>query len=110
MENKDGQHFYESQISSVLEQQGVTRSTMMGFPCLRNDGDFFASCDHKTGDLIVKLTRDRVNDLIRAGTGKSFSPAGRPFKEWVMISNRDEKVWSDLLNEAHKLSQKRKAM
>ncbi len=50
---------------------------MMGFPCLRFAGAFFASCDHRTGDLIVKLSRDRVAQLIAEGIGKPFAP-GRP--------------------------------
>ena len=39
----------------LLDQAGVTRSTMMGFPCLRLHGDFFATCDRRNGDLVVKL-------------------------------------------------------
>lgn len=50
----------------LLEQAGVTRSTMMGFPCLRLDGDFFASCDHRTGELVVKLDEQRVSALDEA--------------------------------------------
>jgi hypothetical protein len=36
----------------------------MVFPCLGVAGAFFASCDHRTGDLIVKLSRDRVQELV----------------------------------------------
>jgi len=42
----------------LLRRAGVTRSTMIGFPCLRLDGDFFASCDHRTGELVVKLNEE----------------------------------------------------
>lgn len=52
---------------------------MMGFPCLRVDGAFFASCDHRSGDLIVKLPEARVRELIAEKTGKPFAPAGRIF-------------------------------
>jgi hypothetical protein len=38
----------------LLERPDVTRSTMMGFPCLRIHNAFFASCDHRTGDLVGK--------------------------------------------------------
>lgn len=31
----------------------ITRA--MGFPCPRVAGAFFASCDHRAGDLIVRL-------------------------------------------------------
>jgi len=33
---------------------------MMGLPCLRLDGAFFASCDRRTGDLLVKLPEAHV--------------------------------------------------
>ena len=72
----------------------------MGFPCLRSDGQFFASCDHRTGDLIVKLPRDRVAELIDTGVGKPFAPAGRVFREWVLVEDRDETRWAALMDEA----------
>ena len=53
---------------------------MMGFPCLRIDGAFFASLDHRTGHLIIKLPADRVDELVDVGTGQSFAPNGRRFK------------------------------
>jgi hypothetical protein len=51
---------------------------MMGFPCLRVSGAFFASCDHRSGDLIVKLPRHRVEQLIRAGAGKPLPLRAEP--------------------------------
>jgi hypothetical protein len=73
---------------------------MMGFPCLRVSGAFFASCDHRSGDLIVKLPRDRVQQLIHAGAGKPFAPAGRTFGEWIVIDDRDPARWAGLIDEA----------
>ena len=53
----------------LLGRADVTRSTMMGLPCLRWNGAFFASCDRRTGDLLVKLAETRVDELVglRAG-------------------------------------------
>jgi len=51
----------------MLGQPGVTRSTMMGLTCLRWNGAFFASCDRRTGNLLVKLASTRVDDLDRIG-------------------------------------------
>ena len=62
----------------LLGQPGVTRSTMMGLPCLRWNDAFFASCDRRTGDLLVKLAETRVDDLVAAGRAEPFAPAGRP--------------------------------
>lgn len=92
--------FFDDVAVTLLAQPGVSPGTMMGFPCLRVDGNFFASCDHRTGDLIVKLPRDRVEEIIKAGGGKPFAPAGRTFREWVLVENRDETSWAALMAEA----------
>jgi hypothetical protein len=79
---------------------GAEKSTMMGLPCLRIEGEFFASMDRETGDLIVKLPADDVSALIDAGTAEPFAPAGRRFREWALIPSRDEGQWQDLLRQA----------
>lgn len=73
----------------------------MGFPCLRVDGDFFASADHRSGDLIIKLPAERVQVLIDKGVGQDFAPAGHKFREWVLIADRDADSWKMLISEAH---------
>lgn len=73
---------------------------MMGFPCLRQQGVYVASCEPSSGDLVVKLPADRVRELIDGSTGEVFAPAGRPFREWVKISRRDAALWRELLDEA----------
>ena len=92
--------FFHEMSATVLTRPDVATGTMMGFPCLRVAGAFFASCDHRTGDLIVKLPRDRVEQLIADGVGKPFTPAGRTFREWVLIDDRDETRWTALIDEA----------
>jgi hypothetical protein len=92
--------FFKKVTGAALERRDVTAGTMMGLPCLRVAGAFFASCDHRTGDLIVKLPRERVEQLITAGDGKPFAPAGRTFREWVLIDDRDQNRWAELINEA----------
>jgi hypothetical protein len=88
-------------LAEPLMAEGVAdRSTMMGFPCLRTGGDFFASLDHRTGDLIVKLPADRVTELVESGEGQSFAPAGRTFREWVSMPEPDENRWKQLMDEA----------
>ncbi|MGH2613941.1 MAG: hypothetical protein ACRDJC_01775 [Thermomicrobiales bacterium] len=86
--------------ASLLAQEGVTRSTMMGFPCLRVDGRFLASYDRATGDLLVKLPADRVDQLLANGQGHAFSPAGRRFREWVALPPAAESDWGNYLDEA----------
>jgi hypothetical protein len=78
----------------------VQRSTMMGLPCVRLDGRFFASLDRRSGALLVKLPRERVGQLIAGGHGEAFAPAGRVFREWVAIPRPDRRRWRSLLTEA----------
>ncbi|MEQ1787717.1 MAG: hypothetical protein ABL966_11735 [Acidimicrobiales bacterium] len=84
----------------MLAQGGVSRSTMMGLPCLRIDGQFFGSFDRRTGDLLVKLPEDRVEHLVEAGRAHPFAPAGRRFREWAAVSPSRRRSWPALLEEA----------
>jgi len=95
-----GEQRFWSLAEPLLARDGVTRSTMMGLPCLRIDGSFFASCDHRTGDLLVKLPADRVADLIDAGRAHPFAPAGRQFREWAAVPPARSRSWRNLLDEA----------
>lgn len=84
----------------LLEDSGVSRSTMMGLPCLRLDDRFFASFDRRSGDLIIKLAEARVDDLVDAGRANSFAPAGRRFRQWAAVAPDRLDDWPGLLDEA----------
>jgi hypothetical protein len=84
----------------LLKEAGVTRSTMMGFPCLRLHGDFFATCDRRSGDLVVKLDEEQVTRLIDAGRAEPFAPNGRRFREWAAIPYERRRTWSRQLDTA----------
>ncbi len=73
---------------------------MMGHPCLRSNGQFFAMVGQDTGHLIVKLTKDRVDWLIAEEQGEPFAPAGRRFKEWVVVPRKHARLWAELMREA----------
>ncbi len=92
--------FFGEASAPALAHGDVATGTMMGFPCLRVSGAFFASCDHRSGNLIVKLPKHRVEQLIQAGAGKPFAPAGRTFREWVVVDDRDPARWAELIDEA----------
>jgi hypothetical protein len=81
-------------------EPAVTRSTMMGLPCLRVNGAFFASFDRRTDQLLVKLASDRVDQLIASGEAMAFAPAGRRFRQWAAISWTRRTHWHELLDEA----------
>lgn len=92
--------FFWKIADEFLATRGITEGSLMGFPCLRVKGEFFATCDHRTGGLIVKLPRTRVQELIEQGRGAPFAPAGKVFKEWVLVEKRDGRRWRALMHEA----------
>lgn len=100
LEENDINSFFQSISEPFLNREDVEKGTMMGFPCLRVGGQFFASCDPKSGDLLIKLPASEVTRMVEAGEGSSFSPAGRTFREWVVVSERNESRWNALVNDA----------
>src|SRR6185503_1629303 len=95
-----GEELFWDLVEPMYADPAVTRSTMMGLPCVRLDGRFFASLHRRTAALLVKLPATRVSQLIAAGHGEAFAPAGRVFREWVAIPRPDRKRWGSLLAEA----------
>ncbi len=53
--------------------------------------------NYKGPGVVVKLARDTVADMIEAGEGAPFAPAGKVFKEWVLVEEFDEGRWQELL-------------
>lgn len=84
----------------LLAEPGVTQGTMMGYPCLRSNGAFFACVERVTGNLIVKLPAQRVSELAAAGQALPFAPNGRTFREWAAFPVADPAEWRALLTEA----------
>ncbi len=86
------------------EDDRVVPGTIMNGPCLRVGKEFLALVDFKKkgatkSGMVVKLPRARVAELIEAGKGEAFAPAGRVFKEWVSIPKADRRIWLRLLRE-----------
>lgn len=100
MNHQDVRALWEVLEARFLGDLSVSRSTMMGLPCLRVRGQFFASFNPGQQALVVKLPRERVLTLVGAGTGVAFAPAGRPFKEWVQIPTPAKSTWIELTDEA----------
>lgn len=96
-----GRDLFDDLAEELLATEpAASRSTMMGFPCLRVGGVFAATFDHRSGDLVVKVPAARALELVEAGVAEPFAPAGRPFREWVCLLDRDEPRWRGLLDEA----------
>ena len=84
----------------LLAEPGVTQGTMMGYPCLRANGAFFACVERATGNLIVKLPAHRVSELTATGQALPSAPNGRTFREWAAFPVADPAEWRALLAEA----------
>ncbi|WP_437756062.1 hypothetical protein [Sorangium sp. So ce1389] len=82
-------------------EPGVARSTMMGFPCLRVKGRFFASIDRDGRHLVVKLPAARVAAAIAAGEGSVFAPNGRVFREWLAVPVELARRWESYLQASY---------
>jgi hypothetical protein len=66
---------------------------------LKVGGKLFAMISD--GELVVKLPKERVDELVASGTGKRFDPGhGRLMKEWVTIAVRHGRRWGTLAEEA----------
>ncbi len=96
----DARSLYDELTDDLLYDPAIGRATMMGHPCVRLAGRFLASYDVKDRRLVVKLSRERVTELVDLGEGEPFAPAGKVFREWVAIPAFDRDLWQQVLAEA----------
>jgi hypothetical protein len=85
----------------LLSQPHVEEGTGFGrMPGLRTNGKIFAMLCR--GELVVKLPRARVEELVAAGAATRFGPRGdgRLMKEWATLSAEQSHVWDPLAREA----------
>ncbi len=73
-----------------------------GSSALKVNGSIFAMLS--SGRLVVKLPRERVDTLIKSGTGGPFDAGkGRPMEEWLTVmadNDEDGNSWTALAREA----------
>ncbi len=91
---------YERAVGAMLRRDGVEESTMMKTPCLRYKGSFIAMMFDKEDALIIKVSPDRVNELISSGKGQAFNFTKKRFKEWVLIPLEFQNEYEAYMNEA----------
>jgi hypothetical protein len=76
-----------------------TEGKGFGASGLKVGGKLFAMVSK--GELVLKLPRERVGELIASGEGTRFDPGhGRLMKEWVTIAPDRGKDWLGLAEEA----------
>ncbi len=99
-DDEASERFWDA-VEQLLARSDVTRSTMMGYPCLRTSGAFFACFNPRDGALVVKLPAIVVAELIASDAAQPFAPNGHAFKEWASIPSELEASWSMHLDEAY---------
>ena len=101
------QQQFDRLVAAILgrERSGTTHGTpgaaqrAFGATSLKADGRIFAML--VKGQLVVKLPRERVEELVETGAGARFDPGhGRRQKEWLAVASDDEADWLALAIES----------
>jgi hypothetical protein len=83
-------------VDGVMPPQG---GSGFGRSALRYRRKIFAMLVR--GRLVVKLPRQRVDELVAAGHGERFDAnKGTPMREWLSLDPDSELAWSPLAREA----------
>lgn len=80
------QDLYDQAAGQLVgEHADIETTRIFGSPGLKTRGKTFAMI--VKGELVVKLPRQRVDQLVDTGDGKRFDPGhGRLMKEWVSLT------------------------
>jgi hypothetical protein len=93
---------FEDLVDDLLGVPGVTPprgGSGFGRGALRFENRIFAM--FVRGHLVVKLPRQRVDDLVEAGEGVRFDAnKGTPMKEWLSLGAESALPWRSLAREA----------
>jgi hypothetical protein len=95
---------YARLVESFRSDSGVTAlSEGKGFGSsgqLKVGGRIFAMLVRD--ELVLKLPRGRVDELVKAGEGARFDAGkGTPMREWLVLSPSSRLAWARLAREAH---------
>ena len=66
---------------------GVTRAKVFGYAALKLHGKVFAATSD--GQLIVKLSPERIAELIARGQGQPFVGYGKVMRGWIQLAAVD---------------------
>ena len=95
------EHRYATLVQQFLGRANVTQEGKgFGSSALKVNGRIFAMLTARS-DFVVKLPRQRVEQLIESGDGVAFDAGkGRPMKEWLVLQPTSSLDWSSLTEEA----------
>ena len=101
--SKNTDRIFDAIASAFIRDPKVSQVRMFGSPELKIGGKVFAFL--MKGKLVLKLPKEKVNELVAAKEGKHFghmfAPGNwRPMKEWVEVTSDDQSVWLKLAQEA----------
>ena len=102
-DNEGGTPGFAHVVNGFVEDKQVTRGEGKGFGSgpLKVNGKIFAMMTSKH-KFVVKLPKDRVDDLVRTNLGENFAPrAARLMKEWLVVFPANN-LWVELAREAHR--------
>jgi len=96
----------EDRFAKLVDQfagrRDVTSFAGKGFGStgqLKVDGRIFAMLVR--GELVVKLPRQRVDELVALGEGRYFDAGkGKPMHEWFVLSPTSKKQWTTIAKQA----------
>jgi TfoX/Sxy family transcriptional regulator of competence genes len=100
-ETREAEERFEQLAARFLADPTVSQRTGFGSnPGLRVGSKVFAML--RNSELVVKLPKQRVDQLVASGTGARFDPRhdGRLMKEWATIPVRRGSDWEQLASEA----------
>ena len=94
------EQIWQAIADAELGTTGVTGGTGFGrSEGLRIDRKIYAMLVND--ELVVKLPKDRVDELVDGGVGHRFEPGtGRVMKEWLSVSTSASRRWRGLVVEA----------
>ena len=97
------ENLYSSLVETFLQEADVTLGSPgkrgFGSSALQVNSKIFAMLSQ--GRFVVKLPRQRVDELVEAGKGERFNPGhGRLMKEWLVVHSVSQRDWLTLAQEA----------
>jgi hypothetical protein len=90
--------------SPIAEAELATRGVTGGTGFGRSEGLRISNKIYSmlvNGELVVKLPKERVDELVGAGVGRRFEPGtGKVMKEWLGVPASASRRWKGFVAEA----------